>query len=94
MQKEIQCVGSGLVLDKLHVENEMNNILQDQFICKSFHGEKSNTNTIGLVETTISGKGIVSDMFYSREPGVVDQNIEAVIVINVSLLVFNHDLLT
>jgi hypothetical protein len=74
MQKEIQCVGSGLVLDKLHVENEMRNILQDQFIYKSFHGEKNNTNTIRLVETIITGKGIVSDMFYSREPGIVDQN--------------------
>jgi hypothetical protein len=74
LQKEIQCVGYGLVLDILHVKNEMNNLLQDQFIYKSFHGEKDNMNSIGLVETILSGKGIVEDMYNLREPDVVDQN--------------------
>jgi hypothetical protein len=67
-------VGSELALDKLHDENKMNNLLQDQFFYNSFHGENDNTNSIGLVETNISGKGTVKNMYYSQEPEVIRQN--------------------
>jgi hypothetical protein len=56
MQKEIQCdVGSGLVLGKLNEQDELSIFNQFKFIYNIFHGGNNNPNSIGLVETIISG---------------------------------------
>jgi hypothetical protein len=72
MQKELQCVGSGLALDELMEASEMSVKLQETFIYDTFHGKSDDSNSIGLVETIISGTGIVKDMYCSKEIEVVD----------------------
>jgi hypothetical protein len=67
MQKEIQCVGSGLAYDKLKEQGELAMRYQTKFVYNSFHGERDDPNSIGLVETIISGAGIVEDMYFRRE---------------------------
>mgnify|MGYP002808061163 CR=1 FL=1 len=64
MQKEIQCVGSGLALDKLLESPDMSVRLQDSFIFDTFHGKKNDLDSIGQVETIMSGAGVVEDMYF------------------------------
>jgi hypothetical protein len=74
MQKELQCVGSGLAKDLLNEQAELPSFLQDRFIYNAFHGDKDNPDSIGMVETILSGTGIVEDMYTSQEPEIVDAN--------------------
>jgi hypothetical protein len=48
MQKELQCVGSGLALDELMEASEMSVKLQETFICETFHGKSDDSNSIHL----------------------------------------------
>jgi hypothetical protein len=72
MQKEIQSVASGLALDKLLEEPEMSVSQQDTFIFNTCHGKRNDSNSMGLVETIVSGTGIVEDMCFSKEVEIVD----------------------
>jgi hypothetical protein len=65
MQKELQCVGSGLALDELMEASEMSVKLQETFIYDTSHGRSDDSNSIGMAETIISGTGIVKDMYCS-----------------------------
>jgi hypothetical protein len=40
MQKEIQCVGTGVALDKMLAEGEMTVRLQEVFMFNTFHGKR------------------------------------------------------
>jgi hypothetical protein len=51
-------------LDKLLESPEMSVRLQDSFIFDTFHGKKNDLDSIGLVETIISGAGVVEDMYF------------------------------
>ena len=74
MQKEIQCVGTGMALDKMLAEGEMSVKLQEVFMFNAFHGKGDDPNSTGLVETILSGAGIVDDMCFSEEVDITDPN--------------------
>jgi hypothetical protein len=74
MQKEIQCVGTGIAMDKMLAEGEISVKLQEDFMFNTFHGKRNYPNSIGLVETILSGAGIVEDMYFSKEVDITDPN--------------------
>jgi hypothetical protein len=80
MQKELQCVGSGLALDELMEASKMSVKLQETFIYDTFHGKSDDWNSIGMVETIISGTGIAEDMYCSKEIEVVNPNKSTMLV--------------